>query len=377
LFKTFDDNFSGIEKFVIDLRFNEGGNGYLLSPFIKQFILREKLLCDCKLYIITGNHTFSAAPNYIGQMLKNTNAITVGDIAAGPLNWCSDVIDFVLPNSNLRVNISTMYWQEGHATDNRGYYPPDYYMPAAFKDYVSCSDPIMDAIKNDKVVALKDILLNEGAEKFLADFNRKKEIFGNVENWFPYTSFDMILLVYFNLMPEGKTEDALKILNFNTVLYPEDSRAWYALAETYREDGKMKEALAAYKKLISMEPNTFGVNNEYNKLLLLDTYNEKGIKGLAELINELKKNNQHSVTERTLNDFGYQRMRENKIPDAIEIFKLNIEIYPIFANGYSNLGEAYMKIGDKELAKKNFKKSLELDPENSNAKKMLEELNKN
>ena len=374
LFKTFDENIKGTDKFVIDLRFNEGGNGYLITPFINQFIQREKSFSSCKLYIITGTHTFSAAPNFIGQMLKNTNAITVGDIAAGPLNWCSDIIDVVLPNSNLRVNISSMYWQEGRATDNRGYYPPDYYLPATFKDYVSCSDPIMDAIKNDQVISLKDVLLIEGAEKFLSEINHRKSIYGNVENWFPYTSFDMILLVYFYLIPEGKTEDALKILNFNTVLYPEDSRAWYALAETYREDGKIKEALAAYKKLISMEPNTFEVNNEYDKLLLLDTFSEKGIKALSDLINELKKNNPHSVTERTLNNFGYRMLRENKIQDAIKIFELNVELYSVSANAYDSLAEAYMKAGNKDLAIKNYEKSLGLNPNNDNAKKMIEEL---
>ena len=33
LFKTFDENIKSIDKFVIDLRFNEGGNGYLINPF--------------------------------------------------------------------------------------------------------------------------------------------------------------------------------------------------------------------------------------------------------------------------------------------------------------------------------------------------------
>ena len=172
LFKTFDENIKSIDRFVIDLRFNEGGNGYLITPFVNQFIQREKSFTNCKLFIITGTHTFSAATVFIGQMLKSTNVLTVGDIAAGPLNFCSDIIDFVLPNSNLRVNISSMYWQEGHATDNRGYYPPDYYLPATFKDYVSCSDPIMDAIKNDQVISLKDVLLIEGAEKFLSEINQ-------------------------------------------------------------------------------------------------------------------------------------------------------------------------------------------------------------
>ena len=57
-----------------------------------------------------------------------------------------------------------------------------------------------------------------------------------------------------------------------------------------------------------------------------------------------------------------------------ELFKLNVIAYPESANTYDSLGEAYMTNGDKELAMKNYKKSLELDPKNQNAVKMLESL---
>jgi cytochrome c-type biogenesis protein CcmH/NrfG len=41
----------------------------------------------------------------------------------------------------------------------------------------------------------------------------------------------------------------------------------------------------------------------------------------------------------------------------------------------SAMGEAYMKHGDKGLAIQNYEKSLELNPENSNAASMLKRLN--
>lgn len=266
LFQTLDEHVSGIDNFVIDVRFNEGGNGYLLPPLIHEFVLRGDSLKRCKIYIITGTHTFSAAPNFIGQMLRNTEAITVGEITAGPLNWCSDIMDFVLPNSTLRVNISTMFWQEGHPTDNRGYYPPDYYIPATFKDYISGFDPVLEAIKNESVRSLKEILLKDGSEKFLSEFNRREKLYGHAKNWFPYTSFDLILFAYFNLLPAGRSDDALKILQLNTVLYPTDFRAWYALAETYKDIGKPKEAIDAYEKLFSIEPDISETRNDYKEL---------------------------------------------------------------------------------------------------------------
>lgn len=67
-------------------------------------------------------------------------------------------------------------------------------------------------------------------------------------------------------------------------------------------------------------------------------------------------------------------MNENKIQYAIEIFKLNVKMYPQSANVYDSLGEAYMNDGQKELAIQNYKKSLELNPDNTNAKEMLKKL---
>ncbi len=376
LFKTYDEHMTEIDKFVIDVRFNSGGNGYLLPPFIREFILRRDSLTRGKLYIITGGQTFSAASNFIGRMLKNSSVITVGDIAAGPLNWCSDTITFALPHSNLMFNLSTMFWQEGHATDVRGYYPPDYYLPATFKDYVSGSDPVLEAIKNNQAVSLKDILFSEGVDKFRAEFQRREKAYGPAEVWFPYTSFDLILFTLFDLNPAGKTDEAGEISRLNTLLYPEDMRAWYFLAEMNENKGRLKEALECYEKLLSIEPHILEVRRDYHQLLLLNTFTDQGVDALAGMYRDLKKSHPSEINEGTLNILGYRLLGNNKIQEAIQIFKLNVEIHPNYANGYDSLGEAYMKAGENELAIQNYQKSLELDPGNNNAKEMLEVLRK-
>jgi len=73
---------------------------------------------------------------------------------------------------------------------------------------------------------------------------------------------------------------------------------------------------------------------------------------------------------------GYRLLGNNKLKKAIEIFKFVVSEYPESANAYDSLGEAYMKAGERELAIKNYEKSLELDPRNENAKKMLKDLRK-
>jgi CubicO group peptidase (beta-lactamase class C family) len=81
-----------------------------------------------------------------------------------------------------------------------------------------------------------------------------------------------------------------------------------------------------------------------------------------------------AVSEARLNGLGYSLMSQKKMPQAIAVFKVNVELYPKSANVYDSLGEAYMVNGDKELAITNYKKSLDLDPSNSNAITMLKKL---
>ena len=67
-------------------------------------------------------------------------------------------------------------------------------------------------------------------------------------------------------------------------------------------------------------------------------------------------------------------MRGGKISEAIEVFKLNAEVFPQSSNVYDSLGEGYMKNDDKQKAILNYNKSLELNPENNNAVEMLKQL---
>jgi cytochrome c-type biogenesis protein CcmH/NrfG len=56
---------------------------------------------------------------------------------------------------------------------------------------------------------------------------------------------------------------------------------------------------------------------------------------------------------------------------------LNVEAFPQSSNVYDSLGEAYMANGDKELAIRNYEKSIELNPQNTNGVGMLKKLRAN
>lgn len=74
------------------------------------------------------------------------------------------------------------------------------------------------------------------------------------------------------------------------------------------------------------------------------------------------------------NALGYSYLNEEHYDEAIEVFKLNVEMYPDSWNAYDSLGEAYMKSGELGLAVNNYTRSVELNPDNENGRKMLEEM---
>lgn len=80
------------------------------------------------------------------------------------------------------------------------------------------------------------------------------------------------------------------------------------------------------------------------------------------------------VSESQMNRIGYNLMGMKRLKDAIEVFKLNVEDYPQSSNTYDSLGEAYRENGDKELAIKNYQRSVELNPNNTSGIEALKKL---
>jgi glyoxylase-like metal-dependent hydrolase (beta-lactamase superfamily II) len=74
------------------------------------------------------------------------------------------------------------------------------------------------------------------------------------------------------------------------------------------------------------------------------------------------------------NQLGYRLLGEERYAEAIAIFELNVEMYPESWNVYDSLGEAHMLAGDTERAIELYRKSLEINPDNTNGVTMLQRL---
>jgi CubicO group peptidase (beta-lactamase class C family) len=93
-----------------------------------------------------------------------------------------------------------------------------------------------------------------------------------------------------------------------------------------------------------------------------------GFESTPQVVSELKKKDgRFELTENEVNTWGYQLVEQKQVKEAIEIFKLNVSLYPRSWNTYDSLAEVYEDVGDKSSAVKNYKRSLELNPRNDHA----------
>lgn len=80
--------------------------------------------------------------------------------------------------------------------------------------------------------------------------------------------------------------------------------------------------------------------------------------------------------EDTLNNIGYILLRNSRIDEAVKVFELNLKEHPQSANAFDSLGDGYFSAKNYNLSLKNYKKSLELNPQNTNAQNMIDQIEK-
>jgi len=261
---------NGAERLVLDIRFNGGGNNFLARPIWHRLVGSDRWNQPGRLFVITGRHTFSAAQNLATILDEHTQAVFVGEPTGGSPNHYGDARAFRLPNSQLRVSVSTLYWQDGMPWDDRPWVPPDLAAELSAEDLRQNRDPALDVI-------------------------------------------------------------------------------------------------------LALEP---GVAIPSLIELLQEAYQRAGIEAAIESYRAYRSDPAHRFanTESLMNQAGYFLLGEGLVTEAIQIFRLNVEAYPESGNVYDSLAEAYMEAGEKDLAIDSYEKALEIEPDNTNAVRMLDML---
>ena len=99
---------------------------------------------------------------------------------------------------------------------------------------------------------------------------------------------------------------------------------------------------------------------------------ERGIDAAVGECNQRRQ--QYDATQAELNARGYYYLRARRLREAVEVFKVNEEIFPNAWNVYDSLGEAYAAAGNRELALARYRKAVELNPQAVGARRVIAEL---
>lgn len=136
-----------VDRLVIDLRSNGGGDSSILDPFIGELAADKDLNRKGRLFVILGRRTFSSAILNALDLKMKTAAVFYGEPTGGRPNHYGEIRMLTLPNLGIRVSYSTKYFQfvEGDEPSLQ----PDVLVELTLDDYLALRDPVLEAILKD------------------------------------------------------------------------------------------------------------------------------------------------------------------------------------------------------------------------------------
>jgi len=144
LMKFIDAN--EVERLVIDMRWNNGGNTGLVQPLLLGLISNRKVNQRGRLFVIIGRRTYSAAQNTATYFERFTNATFVGEPTGSSPNFVGEEVPLTLPYSKVMANVSHLFWQSAAPQDQRIWLAPQIYVPPTFEDFKAGRDAALTAI---------------------------------------------------------------------------------------------------------------------------------------------------------------------------------------------------------------------------------------
>jgi tetratricopeptide (TPR) repeat protein len=243
------------ERLVLDMRDNGGGNNFFNKSFVLGVIRRTWLDQPGHFFAIIGRRTFSAAQNMVYELERYTNVTFVGEPTGNAPNQYGDARPLILPNSQIPVNVSSIYWQTMNPQDPRRFVPPSIATELTSEEYRTNQDPAMRAILRrgsepwftERMVALVSAGDTAGAERIL------KEAIADPENTWANLGAEVNTLGY-KLLNEQRLPQAVAIFAINTRVYPDSANVWDSYGESLERSGKRAQAIASYRKALELEP---------------------------------------------------------------------------------------------------------------------------
>jgi len=139
---SFADSHS-VERVIVDLRFNAGGDSRVVKPLIEGLKSRRPLCAQGHLYALIGPVTYSSGMMAAMDFKDELHAILVGEPTGGKPNGFGEVKRATLPNSNLAVYYPTKYFRPISDADPDSIVP-DVPVSLTLEDFIAGRDPIME-----------------------------------------------------------------------------------------------------------------------------------------------------------------------------------------------------------------------------------------
>ncbi|KAA3637340.1 MAG: hypothetical protein DWP97_01025 [Calditrichaeota bacterium] len=143
MFKYLDNN--PVERIIIDLRQNTGGEPLIAEPLIDGLEQRSELGKNGKVFVLTGRRTFSAALTNAVHLRSKAGARIVGESPRGKPNSPSEGRDIDLERTDIWATVSTQFVQRDSSLGDIDFLPIDIEATYTFDEYRKGLDPVMDA----------------------------------------------------------------------------------------------------------------------------------------------------------------------------------------------------------------------------------------
>lgn len=243
-----------VERLVIDVRENTGGDSFFNRQVIRGILARPALDDPERLFVVIGPRTFSAAMNLVLDLEAWTNATFVGEPTGNATMFFGDHAQIALPASGLTVNVSTLAWHPYDPRDRRDFVAPDIYAPLSAAEYRAGIDPAMRAIlaRAAGPSLAERVESAVGAGDSNAAARLVEEARHDVANRFRPPEADINALGY-RLLRSGNLSAAIGVFRVNSDVFPTSANVWDSLGEALMAAGHRDEAIAAYRRALDID----------------------------------------------------------------------------------------------------------------------------
>ena len=164
----------------------------------------------------------------------------------------------------------------------------------------------------------------------------------------------------------GKLDQAVQAFEKMISLNPNDASSYYNLGNALKDQGKLEEAIQCYNNALAIKPDYEEALN--NVVVALKTKGKSGEQRLIKIIETYNKA-QSLKTENAVAQFriAAELQKQGKLEDAIKVYHKALAMKPDYADAYSNIGVALVDQGKPEEAIEAFRKTLAIKPDHAEA----------